>query len=261
MTRRGALATLASALLTISLTAACSEPLPEPMPRPIGSKKVATGEPLPNLPDIATPTECRGYVAITFDDGPTDLTDEILTILSYYDVPATFFNVGVAELAYPQLVKRISEAGHQFGNHTMSHPDLSTLAEKKARAEIVDASNVHVELGLPAFQLFRPPYGATNDKLRAMVEKMGMTEVIWTVDSKDYEASSPEQVATQSDGMSDGGILLMHDGKRSTVEALPRIIANYYDQDLCFGRIGAGSPKMTPIGIPTKARATKLGFI
>lgn len=261
MTRRRGLATLASALLTICLTAACSEPLPEPMPRPIGSKKVATGEPLPNLPDIATPTECRGYVAMTFDDGPTDLTDEILTILSYYDVPATFFNVGMAELAYPQMVKRISEGGHQIGNHTMSHPDLSTLTEKKAKAEIVDASDVHVELGLPAFQLFRPPYGSTNDKVRAMVEKMGMIEVIWTVDSKDYEATSPEQVVRQSDGMSDGGILLMHDGKRSTVEALPRIIANYYAQGLCIGRISASSAQKTPVGIPTKARATRFAFI
>lgn len=236
----------------------CSAP-PPPVPIPIETQ----GESVPavdvsDLPPLTAPQECAGYVALTFDDGPTPLTGELLDILDHYDVPAAFFNLGIHEEEFPHLVARMIEEGHQVGNHTMTHADLSSLSVEDALAEIDAASSAHRKSGHGDPRYFRPPYGQTSPEIREGIEDRGMTEVLWTADTKDYEAESAEQVVEAARGMSDGGILLMHDGKPLTVTALPEIIRSYYDEDLCFGPVASTDQELpTDLGITHAARANE----
>lgn len=250
--------TVCLAVLATLALAGCSGSTtvhPTPIPRAEGPVQAVDVE---HLPELTAPATCSGYVALTFDDGPTQSTDDLLDILGHYDVPAAFFNLGLQERKMPELVERQFRDGHQVGNHTMTHPELLTLPLQEALADIDAASVVHRDLLDRTHTLFRPPYGGTDEQIRKGAEDRGMTEVLWTVDSKDYEATSAEQVVEQSQGMTDGGILLMHDGKPLTVEALPQVIGNYYDQGLCFGQITTVDDELpSNMGLTHRARATE----
>ncbi|WP_052274166.1 polysaccharide deacetylase family protein [Arthrobacter sp. L77] len=258
MSRAAALQSRAAiAVLMLALTGcAGQEPLP---PTPIPRVEVPAGAAdMSQLPELTAPATCAGYVALTFDDGPTELTSDLRAVLDHYEIPGVFFNTGAQEQARPREVERTKAAGHQLGNHSMTHPDLLAGDLTAALADIDAATVVHRDLGHDAPTLFRPPYGSTSSALRAAVESRGMLEVLWTVDSKDFEAGTAEQVVEQSKGMTDGGILLLHDGKPLTVEALPRIIEHYYAQDLCFGEVVAADTELpTDVGLTHRARATK----
>lgn len=224
---------------------------PTALPRPAEVAPVVV-----DLPEAPTPTSCKGYVALTFDDGPTDLTRDYLAVLAHYDVPAAFFTIGAQEAIKPRDVERITADGHQLGNHTMSHPDLLSLTLDQALLDVAAWSDAHQELGHDASALFRPPFGATSAEIRKAVEGQGMVEVLWTVDSKDFEATSPKLVLEKSVGMTDGGILLLHEGKPNTLKALPEIIAHYHEQGLCFGSVGTADVELaTDLGTTHRARA------
>jgi peptidoglycan/xylan/chitin deacetylase (PgdA/CDA1 family) len=248
----------AVAVLTLTVMGCASqEPLPPiPIPR---SENLAQAADMSHLPELAAPTACAGYVALTFDDGPTEFTSDILAVLDHYKVPAVFFNNGVQERARPREVERTKAAGHQLGNHTMTHPDLLSMDLEAALADIDASTVVHRDLGHEPPTMFRPPYGNTSPELRAAVESRGMIEVLWTVDSKDFEAATAEQVAERSKGMTDGGILLLHDGKALTVDALPLIIEHYWAQNLCFGQVVTADTELPTawFGLTHLARASK----
>jgi peptidoglycan/xylan/chitin deacetylase (PgdA/CDA1 family) len=245
-------------VLMLTFTGCTSpEPLPPtPIPRAETSVEVVD---LTHLPELTAPVACTGYVALTFDDGPTNLTPEILAVLDHYEVPAAFFNTGIQEKAFSRLVEDTVAAGHQLGNHTMNHPDLLTIDLDAALVDIDAATVVHRDLGQDDMTLFRPPYGASSAQLRTAIEGRGMFEVLWTVDSKDYEAETAEQVVEQSKGMVDGGILLLHDGTPVTLEALPQVIEHYYGQDLCFGQVVIGDTELPTSlnGFTHRARASE----
>lgn len=233
----------AVAVLMLSLVGcAAQEPLP-PTPIPRDEASIERVD-MSYLPELAPPASCAGYVALTFDDGPTNLTPDLLAVLDHYEIPAAFFNTGTQERIHSRLVERTLAAGHQLGNHTMTHPDLLAVGLKDALADIDAATVTHRDLSHDAATLFRPPFGNTSAEIRAAVESRGMLEVLWTVDSKDFEATTVEQVVEKSKGMTDGGILLMHDGKPLTIEALPLIIEHYYAQGLCFGRVVAADTEL-----------------
>ncbi|MEV4900697.1 polysaccharide deacetylase family protein [Citricoccus sp. NPDC055426] len=258
VTMRNHFTPISLALLAALALAGCSSSTtvhPTPIPRTEGPVQAVDVD---HLPELTPPATCSGYVALTFDDGPTQTTKDLLDILGHYSVPAAFFNLGLQEKKMPELVERQISEGHQVGNHTMTHPELLNIPLDEALDDIDSATVVHRDLLDRSHTLFRPPYGGTDEQIREGAENRGMTEVLWTVDSKDYEATSAEQVIEQSQGMTDGGVLLMHDGKPLTVEALPQIIGNYYDQGMCFGQITTVDEELpSNMGITHRARATE----
>jgi peptidoglycan/xylan/chitin deacetylase (PgdA/CDA1 family) len=242
----------------LALTGCMSQEAVTPIRIPHAKTSVKSVD-LRHLPELAAPAVCAGYVALTFDDGPTELTSDILAVLDHYKVPAAFFNLGAQEQARSRLVELAEAAGHQLGNHTMTHPDLLSTDLNSVLADIDAATVVHRDLSHDYPTLFRPPFGNTSPELRSAVERRGMVEVLWTVDSKDFEADSAEQVVEASKGMTDGGILLLHDGKPVTLEALPLIIEHYYGQDLCFGQVVATDTELSTDlpGVTHRARASE----
>jgi len=215
----------------------------------------------PGAPDVAVvpapvpaPSACRGTVALTFDDGPTPSTGALLKVLARSGVRATFFNRGDRENLYPGYVEQEAAAGHQLGNHTWDHPDLLTLSPAEVADQIRRTNEAHTPIA-GAYELFRPPYGGTNPQVRAEARRQGMLEVLWTLDSKDYAAASVEQIIERSQGMDDRGILLMHDGMKLTLKALPSVVNHYHSRGMCFGGIARGASQMSDLGIPFAAGA------
>jgi peptidoglycan/xylan/chitin deacetylase (PgdA/CDA1 family) len=182
------------------------------------------------------------YISLTFDDGPSPFTFYILDILKRYNVPATFFVVGSEAKKFPNLIQRIHSEGHIIGNHTWSHPDITTLSENELLNEIY-STNVQIQklTGISP-ELFRAPYGAIDNEIEAIINKIGMTSVLWNVDSQDWCEDSPNAVHQHViSGLQTNSLVVMHDGDQfgsgprdQTVASLNRIIQFLKKNDYHF---------------------------
>ncbi|MFC5403418.1 polysaccharide deacetylase family protein [Cohnella soli] len=211
------------------------DPAEKPPTKP--EKPPATQTPLPgnNVRPVSPGKDQfpnRKLVALTFDDGPDGkYTGEILDILKEKHVKATFFLVGTQVAKYPGVAKRIVTEGHDIGNHSWSHADLTKLSAQalqdqlnKTQAAIFKATGVTSDL-------MRTPYGAYNDSVLNEIHKQEMTHVFWTVDTKDWAGTSVANMYKNvMSHTHKGGIILMHSfgGRKHaidhTVALLPAII-------------------------------------
>lgn len=169
--------------------------------------------------------------ALTFDDGPSGNTASLLDMLKEYDISATFFLLGLNAQNNPEIVARIKEEGHEIGNHTWTHPNLRLLSADKQAAEIIRTDNLLRSYGITPLYM-RPPYGSFDERTVAIAEKMGISVILWSLDSNDWK-HLPEDYAklrsTRGTIYEDGalrGIFLFHDTHKTTVNDLPRIINN-----------------------------------
>jgi len=167
-------------------------------------------------------------VALTFDDGPSPYTPEILRVLRHMHAPATFFVIGRWALAYPHLVADEVQAGSEVGDHTQNHPPLAELSPSAQKAEITEAGDAIHRAGAPYPVLLRPPYGSFDQSTLEVLRAERMLMVLWSADTSDYlRPGASKIVYTAVSGAQPGAIILMHDGggdRSETVAALPRII-------------------------------------
>lgn len=167
--------------------------------------------------------------AITFDDGPSRNTPQLLDLLNQYGIPATFFLLGKQAEQHPNLVRRIVAEGHEVGNHSFSHPNLRLLQPERKVEEIQRTDAVLRSLGAAPLFL-RPPYGAFDRHTVEAAEALGLSVVLWSVDSRDWQRLPPDYAKlrnTRGYAYPPGmlrGVFLFHDTHKSTVEDLPRII-------------------------------------
>lgn len=168
------------------------------------------------------------YIALTFDDGPhSTVTPKILNILKEYQVQATFFMLGNQAEYYPELVHRVASEGHEIGNHSQTHIDLSMADEFRIHEELNTTNERIKEIIKYNPALIRPPYGAYNDLLIKQAKQLDQSIIMWSVDSLDWQSRDP--VAINQEIMSqvtNGSIILMHDIHEETAEALPEVITN-----------------------------------
>lgn len=205
----------------------------------------------------ATAPACRGYVALTFDDGPFSTTDLLLTGLARLNVRATFFNLGKAELRYPSVVRREAKLRMWFGNHSYDHPFLTQLPPEGLTYQLGETRRIHRAITGRSQTFFRPPYGDTDDGVRSEAARQGLVEALWTVDTKDYE-STAGQIVARALRVEPGGVILMHDGKAQTRAALPRIVAGLRRRHLCPGKLARSStPQLVWPGLETSVRAVR----
>ncbi|WP_284749240.1 polysaccharide deacetylase family protein [Amycolatopsis sp. RTGN1] len=162
-------------------------------------------------------------VALTFDDGPyPETTPALLAALG--GVRATFFLWGEHAAAHPALVRAIAAAGHTIGNHTWTHPRLTGLDAGTRDEEVRRTQDLLAELTGTRPALFRPPYGDTGPTVAETIAGHGLTEVLWTVDTRDWDGASADEVEAAASLVEPGGVVLMHEGRPATVEAVPRIL-------------------------------------
>jgi cellulose synthase/poly-beta-1,6-N-acetylglucosamine synthase-like glycosyltransferase/peptidoglycan/xylan/chitin deacetylase (PgdA/CDA1 family) len=202
---------------------------------------------LPEPYRVARYGASKNQLALTFDDGPDpQWTPKILDILKRERAPATFFLIGIQAENLSSLTKRVYSEGHEIGNHTFTHPDISTIGTGYMRLELNLTERLFASrLGIRTM-LFRPPYSVdaepdTEDEVRPLelTQSMGYITIGNKIDPKDWSdepALSPQQIAA---GVLDhlppckqydqrcGNIILLHDGggnRERTVLALPLII-------------------------------------
>lgn len=123
---------------------------------------------------------------LTFDDGPhLAHTSKVLDVLATHNIKATFFLIGKNCAFYPTVLKRIAGDGHQIGNHTYHHPNLSLLTRSKIRDEILKTEGL-IGPHMNGVKLFRPPYGAHNALVDSVVSELGYRLLLWNVDTVDW---------------------------------------------------------------------------
>ena len=180
---------------------------------------VTSVKPAPAASVDCTVAQC---VALTFDDGPGRHTARLLDDLDSLDAPATFFMLGASVRVAPDLVRRMAAEGHEVGNHTYDHRQLTKLGPDRQRAQVERAQAAIAGAGVRA-TVFRPPYGSYDATTR---EVAGLPIILWDVDTLDWKHRSTEQ--TTSIALRDaraGSIVLMHDIHASTVDAVPGVVA------------------------------------
>ncbi|WP_251095919.1 polysaccharide deacetylase family protein [Streptomyces sp. Caat 7-52] len=162
---------------------------------------------------------------LTFDDGPNPAyTPHILDTLAKYDVRAMFFVCGECVADNRELLARMADEGHVVGNHTWTHPLLTTLRRKEIRSEMERTSDIIEDTYGERPQWFRAPYGAWNRAAFQLGAEMGMEPMAWTVDTTDWMEPGTGTIIDQVEsGAAPGVVVLSHDagGDRSqTVRAL-----------------------------------------
>jgi peptidoglycan/xylan/chitin deacetylase (PgdA/CDA1 family) len=168
----------------------------------------------------------RRRVALTFDDGPDELTPGYLSVLERFQAKATFFVVGELCAARPDLVSAIAAGGHELGGHGYTHRRFPTLSPSELKDEIVRTAAL---LPPSAFgrALVRPPHGAVSLSSLVTCARASFTTALWSHDSGDWRTERSRDVLDafeNEDASRPGAIVLLHEGQPWTLEALPAIL-------------------------------------
>jgi len=170
-------------------------------------------------------------VALTFDDGPGLYIPQILDILEEFGARATFYVVGKQVASWSRMVPLITEAGHDIGNHTMSHPTLSQLTVAEQAAQINGLDELLVERFGVMPTTFRPPFGDVPDT--PLPDSLNRPVVMWSVDSLDWRKRTADAIVDEVlADIGAGDIILMHELYQRSVDALPVILAALRDRGL-----------------------------
>jgi|GEM_PF-2158249 len=163
-------------------------------------------------------------VALTFDDGPNDSsTVKILDILKKYKVKATFFVLGSMAEKYPAVLKRINDDGHEIGNHSYAHSNLSVMTDKEIQKDITQTNELIAKHSGQQPGLLRPPYGAFNQKVVQAVP--GMRLALWDIDTLDWQVRNGKKIVEKVEQhVKNGDIILMHDIHKTTANGVEPLI-------------------------------------
>lgn len=198
----------------------------------------------------ATAADCSaGYVALTFDDGPNSGTSQqIISTLGQYGATATMFPTGQNAQSNAGLMQAYAAAGLQVGNHSWDHPYLTQLGWSQVQQQLSSTSTVIQQTTGTAPTVFRPPYGATNSTVQQIASSLGMRQVIWDVDSQDYNGVSAGQIRSAASRLTNGQLILLHDWPQNTVQALPGILQDLSARNLCTGHISPSTGRAVAPG-------------
>ncbi|WP_283139084.1 polysaccharide deacetylase family protein [Rhizohabitans arisaemae] len=211
----------------------------DPLLSPLGrsARDAAAGSPpqvVPNPADRTGDTDCAGArcVALTFDDGPGPHTERLLDTLAEWNARATFFVLGKNAEKRPEVIRRMLDEGHAVANHTWSHPRLTEISDEQADRELARTEDALARVTGHGSTMLRPPYGAYDDRVAGAAARLGLSLVLWDVDTRDWENPSPGPIARKAvTHAQPGSIVLMHDIHRTTVDAVPHILRLLTRQD------------------------------
>jgi peptidoglycan/xylan/chitin deacetylase (PgdA/CDA1 family) len=152
-------------------------------------------------------------VALTFDDGPSPWTPQVLAVLRRHRVPATFCMLGDEAARYPAYARQVVDEGHQLCNHSRDHADMARLSAGRARREVIDAERQIRDAAGVAPVLFRYPYGSADRTAKRVVRGYGLRELSWDVDPQDWTRPAARTITSRIAGqVRTHSVVLMHDG-------------------------------------------------
>jgi peptidoglycan-N-acetylglucosamine deacetylase len=199
----------------------------QPLLSPAGLLLRASARPIPGQ-HRPTKADCsrEKCLALTFDDGPAAYTPELLALLQQRGVAATFFVLGSRIQQAPEILAELNAAGMEIGNHSTNHHDLTSLSASQLRSDLRETNRVVTAVLGHRPHLLRPPYGARNRRVDSVAGQLGMSEILWNVDTLDWRyPDSRRLIKTVRRTARRGSIVLMHDAvNRSTITAMPAII-------------------------------------
>ena len=164
------------------------------------------------------------YIAMTFDDGPSEkLTPRLLNLLAAHHIKATFFVIGQNVVEHPEIVQRAAREGHQIGNHSWSHPNLGKMSDEGVRRELQKTEDAIKSATGARPTLLRPPYGSISVRQKKWIhDEFGYQIILWDVDPLDWKRPGPAVVSNRIiKGTRAGSIVLSHDIHPGTIEAMP----------------------------------------
>lgn len=188
-------------------------------------------------------------IYLSFDDGPSNYTPELLGVLNKHNVKATFFMLGINAHKYPEHVRAVVAAGHEVGNHTYSHSSMPDMTKKKIEHEIKRTADLITSAapnvnGDGRLDLLRPPYGAQNMRVQKLAKKMGYRIAIWNIDPEDWKMIGYKQISQNvRANAKPGAVVLAHDGGRnqsSTIKAFDKIIPQLKARGFVFYTMSQG---------------------
>jgi peptidoglycan-N-acetylglucosamine deacetylase len=180
-------------------------------------------------------------LALTFDDGPSESTPDLLAILERYRVPATFFMCGRNVERCPDIARQVVAAGHEPGNHSHSHPRLDFKSPEFIYRELSAAQEIIATATGATPRWFRAPFGVRWFGLNAAQQRLGLTGAMWTIIGRDWRWPGP-QIAGRLSSASSGAILCLHDGRvlqpnpdiRATLAAVEQVVPRLQDRGFQF---------------------------
>ncbi|MBS4189926.1 polysaccharide deacetylase family protein [Bacillus sp. FJAT-49705] len=174
----------------------------------------------------------EGYVALTFDDGPSKYTVEIVDILKKYKVGGTFFFIGTNAKKRPDDVRYVQSNKYSIGSHSMNHLIMSDLSYEKQENEFIQGNKVIEDITNEKVVLFRPPYAAFNDQTKDAVNHHQNKIVLWNRDTEDWKSRDADKIFNYIHNTeSSGSIILLHESQ-AVIDALPKIIEHLQEQNL-----------------------------
>jgi len=170
-------------------------------------------------------------VALTFDDGPDEMTLAYLDQLDELGVPATFFVCGDRAARHPELIREYVRRGHQVANHGYDHRRFTTLSRSQLLEQL---SRTEHEIGgqITGRQWVRPPHGAIDARTIVALRAAGYVVAMWSIDSCDHAERDPERLTDRCTRAAPGDVLLFHEGQPWTLAALPRIVTSLHASGL-----------------------------
>lgn len=204
-----------------------------------GASAVFGGSNLRQLPIYSVQTDEK-KLSISFDCAwGTDYTDKLLEIMEAEQVRCTFFMVEFWTEKYPDYVKKISDAGHEIGTHSATHPYMSKLDKSAIGKELISSVNAIEKITGKKVEVFRPPYGDYNDLLIETAKSLNLYTIQWDVDSLDWKNLSAIEITRRvTSKVKNGSIVLFHNQGLHTAEALPQIIKDLKNKGFSFVPIG-----------------------
>ena len=204
-------------------------------------------------PSVYRGVATRPAIALTFDDGPSESTPEILEVLSRYRAPATFFQCGANVRRLPAIAREVASAGHEVGNHTDTHPAFYFKSAEFIYRELADAQETIERVSGVRPRFFRAPYGVRWFGLRDAQRKLDLMGVMWSTLALDWKWPAGRVISRLIKGAGNGAIFCLHDGRATeqrpdigaTLEALREVLPKLIESGFHFER-------MTEILCPTK---------
>jgi peptidoglycan/xylan/chitin deacetylase (PgdA/CDA1 family) len=179
--------------------------------------------------------QAKPIIALTFDDGPGRLTGKILDVTEKHGVNVTFCVVGRNIKGREASLKRAVENGGEVIGHSWNHQNLNEISADAIKKQLTETHEaIEAAVGkMPA--IFRPPYGRANNKVRDAAKALGFAMITWSVDTRDWERITADEIAESIyKSVKDGSLVLCHELHEATVEAMDIVIPVLLEQGYRF---------------------------
>jgi peptidoglycan/xylan/chitin deacetylase (PgdA/CDA1 family) len=203
---------------------------------------------------VGLPIWCGGargaYASVTFDDGPSKYSGEIMRLLNQAGAQTTYFLIGGSVAAFSNVPRQQVKFGG-VEDHTWTHSDLRTLGTAGATSELRSTKKTLEQAAGEPVTLMRPPYGARDAMTDRVSHKLGLLPVMWDSDTQDSLGAGSDTILQNAvAGLRPGGIVLMHETKDTTPSLLPKILASAKQKGLRLVSI----PQLLALDPPTEAQ-------